>query len=275
MKNNIGVIIPTYKEPDYLDLCIESLYKNCNNNDNFDVYVIIDGHYKINEKVIEKYKNLHNNNFKYINLKQNEGLSYSTNIGVHYCQSNYLLIVNDDNVFPKDWDKILLDKYKTISETESNFFIVPNQIEPKPSIFKQYNIKSFGTKIKEFNLDEFTEYELSIKSLLKDDYTGWTFPLFMKRTDYLKVGGWDLSYKSPHIVDLDFFTKLQLNKMKSIRIYNCSFYHFGGKATKNTDEMTTINKNEFTTKEQMAFKYFFDKWEFPPIRNNDNSIKII
>lgn len=274
MKNNIGVIIPTYKEPEYLDLCIHSLYKNCNDINNFDVFIIIDGHYKLNEYVIEKYKQTYKNNFKYIVLKENKGLAFTTNTGIHYCQSKYILIVNDDNIFPKDWDKCLLDSYKAISETETNFFIVPNQIEPNPSIFKQFKIQNFGLNTKDFKLDEFTEYELNIK---RYHYTkdGWTFPLFMLRTDYLKVGGWDLSYNSPHIVDLDFFVKLQLCNINSYRIYNCSFYHFGGKATKNTDDMTTINKNEFTSKEQLAFTHFANKWEFPPVRNNDNSVKII
>ena len=50
----ISVIIPTYKEPEYLDLCIESIlsgqkYKN-------EIVVVVDGTKDINQSVLDKYK---------------------------------------------------------------------------------------------------------------------------------------------------------------------------------------------------------------------------
>jgi glycosyltransferase involved in cell wall biosynthesis len=37
-------------------------------------------------------------------LGENQGLSVATNWGVYNATNDYILVVNDDNVFPKNWD---------------------------------------------------------------------------------------------------------------------------------------------------------------------------
>ena len=94
----ISVIIPTYKNPEMLDLCLESAIKG-QNKDN-QIIVVVDGHYDLNKEVLEKHKD----SIDVLNLEVNEGLCRGTNLGVYNAKYNKILIVNDDNVFPYMWD---------------------------------------------------------------------------------------------------------------------------------------------------------------------------
>jgi glycosyltransferase involved in cell wall biosynthesis len=193
----ISVIVPTYKEPEYLDICLKSIIET-QTYDN-EIIVIVDGFYDINKEVLSKYKD----KISVINFETNQGLSVSTNWGVYSSKYEDILIVNDDNVFCKNWDVSLLEK------ALKGFVWAVNQIEPNPSMFPQFDIKNLGTNPDEFNLDSFLDYA-DTKNVDKVEMNGSTLPIFMKRDDYLSIGGWDIMYPSPHVVDWDFiFTILQ------------------------------------------------------------------
>ena len=50
----ISIIIPTYKSPEYLDLCLESAIVG--QDDNNQIIVVVDGYYNLNKEVLEKWK---------------------------------------------------------------------------------------------------------------------------------------------------------------------------------------------------------------------------
>ena len=67
-KTYISVIIPTYKSPDALDLCLRSAIEGQQNKNQ--IIVVVDGFYDINKEVLEKWS-------KYIdvlNMEENVGL---------------------------------------------------------------------------------------------------------------------------------------------------------------------------------------------------------
>lgn len=215
----ISVIIPTYKEPDYLDLCLKSAIEGQDFNN--EIIVVVDGFYEINKPVLDKYKGKIN----IVDLEENYGLCRGTNIGVYAAKHDTILVVNDDNVFPKNWDTNLLQDF------DSNTVLTPNQIEPNPSMFRQFVISDLGKTVEEFNLTEFQNYEKSVSKLNKD-YSGSTLPFMMSKTDYLRLGGWDENYPTNGVVaDWDFFLKCSLSNLKMMRTYNCHFYHFAQIAT--------------------------------------------
>ena len=152
-------------------------------------------------------------------------LCKGTNLGVMNAKHDKVLIVNDDNVFPKDWD-IQLEKLD-----QPNSVISPNQIEPTPSMFKQFHIRNCGLDPKSFYLDSYWGYEKQQRDRLPIDETGSTLPIFMKKLDYLKIGGWDENYELGMVADWDFFLKCQLTGLKMLRSYNCHFYHFASAST--------------------------------------------
>ena len=249
----ISVIIPTYKSPDALDLCLESAIKG-QDEDN-QIIVVVDGHYDLNKEVLKKYKD----SIDVLNLEVNEGLCRGTNLGVYNAKHENILIVNDDNVFPKNWDKKL--KHWKL---RNNQMIVPNQIEPAPSMFPQFHIHNLGA-LAEFNLKKFQSYEDSI-SKDKTDIAGSTLPIYMKKKDYLRIGGWDENYELGMVADWDFFLKCNLSGIGSTRIYNCHFYHFTSAST---------NGGKRQQAEQNGHNYASYKWGTNIKHNPKNNLKYI
>jgi len=253
---NISVIIPTYKEPEYLDLCIQSALEG-QVGDN-QILVMVDGFKDINMPVINKY----GNKICPIIFDTNYGQTTCTNQGVYLAAHDYILLVNDDNVFPKDWDFHLLYNFDKNTDV-----ITPNQIEPYPSMFKQFITHDFGRSASTFNLKEFQEKEFKMRNSIVDD-TGSTLPVFMSKINFLKVGGWDERYPSGNVVDWDFFLKCNLCGLKMKRTYKCNFYHFVSIGTRSPEQVEETKKNEAS-----GFEYFKYKWGSYPKHDPTTNLK--
>jgi hypothetical protein len=174
-----------------------------------------------------------------------------------------IFIVNDDNVFGKDWDITILEDIKEKS------VLTLNQIEPTgPGIFN-FPVMDFGRTPKAFDYDTFIEYEQSIK---KDTLTldGGIFPFAIYKKYYMAVGGFDTMYQSPFICDWDFFLKLDLIGLGFSRTHKSHLYHFGSTATKNGKE-----GDKFKATEGPAAEVFRYKWGMNPqlFENNSHSPK--
>ena len=238
----ISVIVPTYKEPEYLDLCLRSIFEGQSNEN--EIIVVVDGFYELNKHVLDKYPKV-----SVLDLGYNQGLSIATNWGVYNASHPWVLVVNDDNVFPKDWDM------KLLKDAKKGVVLSPNQIEPNPSMFRQFHIKDLGKSPESFDLLTFWEYESKLHKKSVEP-TGCTLPFLMAKQDFLAVGGWDEMFPSPHVVDWDFFLKCEYVGFTMNRTYDAQFYHFSGAATRKTSEQSA----ESTRKEQLAHEFFTVKW---------------
>jgi GT2 family glycosyltransferase len=221
---------------------------------------VVDGFYEVNREVLEKYKE----DIQVLILEENAGLPRATNLGVYNAEFDKILIVNDDNVFPKHWDKKLIESYR------EGACITPNQIEPSPSMFRQFKIENLGRDPLTFDLNAFWTYEEKIKEHRLEP-SGSTLPIFMSKTDYLRVGGWDESYPGAWVVDWDFFLKCGLSGMKMLRTYACHFYHFVSVGTEATPE----EKQSKAIKEQACHEYFKYKWGQYAKHNPINNSKLL
>jgi glycosyltransferase involved in cell wall biosynthesis len=250
----ISVIIPTYKEPKVLDLCLRSAIEGQKNKN--EIIVVVDGFYEENKEVLTKWKD----DISILNLEENVGQCRCTNLGVYNATYDLVLIVNDDNLFSKDWDVNLESSY------EPNSVVTPNQIEPIPSMFKQFHIKDLGRDPKTFDLQSFFDYERLI-STNKIEETGSTLPFMINKFDYLRIGGWDESYPGAWVVDWEFFMKCKMAGMKMIRTYKTHFYHFVSIGTKSQDRITHSQ-----ILEQQCHEYSYYKWRKRILHNPiDNS----
>jgi len=253
----ISAIIPTYKEPEVLDLCIRSAVQGQKKKNQ--IIVVADGFYDLNKGVLEKYKG----DIEVLNLEENQGLCRATNFGVYNATSDLVLIVNDDNVFPKDWDEKLMNAYRP------NYVLTPNQIEPFPSMFRQFCIQDLGRDPNTFDLENFWSYESSnSKNIIEE--TGSTLPFMISKKDYLRVGGWDESYPGAWVVDWEFFMKCEMAGMKMMRDYGCSFYHFVSLGTK-----TPEREQESKQKESLCHEFFRYKWGTYAKHNPTNNSKLL
>ncbi len=257
----ISIIVPTYKSFQALDLCLHSAIKGQQGRNN-QIIVAVDGHYDLNKEVLDKYKN----SINILDLETNLGACKAINLGVYNACYDKILIVNDDNVFPKNWDLSLLESYQL------NSVISPNQIEPYSSIFSQFVIKDLGRDPKTFDLEKFWDWETNLTTRLKIDETGSTFPIFMNKYDYLKVGGFDESYPSTSgvVSDWDFFLKCQLSGLKMLRTYECHFYHFVSLSVKSQEQI-----NNSKQAERDGFEYARYKWGSYIKHNPQNNLKFI
>ena len=179
----ISVIIPTYKSPEALDLCLRSAIEGQEKEN--ELIAITDGYYNLNKYILDKYED----HISILDLEQNQGLSTATNLGVYNATNDNILIVNDDNVFPDKWDTRL----EELGEMKGRV-CAPNQIEPQPSMFKQFIIQDLGRDPKTFDLERYWEYEQEVAKSLVDD-SGSTLPIYMNRLDFLTIGGWDDKYE--------------------------------------------------------------------------------
>ena len=253
-KTLISVIIPTYKSPEMLDLCLKSAIEGQVNKNQ--IIVVVDGFYNINKEVLEKYTK----SIEILTLDDNVGLCRATNLGVYNAKYERILIVNDDNVFPQHWDK------KLNYDFQSNSVISPNQVEPTPSMFSQFVIEDLGRDAKTFDLDKFWQFDYHVASGDKVDETGSTLPIFMSKVDYLRVGGWDENYQDGMVADWDFFLKCQLSGMKMLRTYNSHFYHFAS---------VSVNGDKRRNAEVQGHEYAKYKWGCYIKHNPSNNLKFL
>jgi O-antigen biosynthesis protein len=249
----ISVIIPTYKEPEALDVCLRSAINGQRLNNQ--IIVVVDGFYEVNKEVLDKYED----SIEILVLEENVGLCRATNLGVYNAKFDKILIVNDDNVFSDVWDQVLLEEYKP------GCVLAPNQIEPTPSIFKQFHIKDLGKDPKTFDLQAYWDYEDSVREN-KTEESGSTLPIFMNKYDYIRLGGWDENYEAGMVADWDFFLKCAISDLKMIRTYNCHFYHFASIST---------NGEKRQQAEQKGHEYAKYKWNSYIYSHPETNLKFI
>lgn len=250
----ISIVIPTYTAVDYLALALESITQNqfCSKNE---IVVVVDGTFEKTaiKSVLETYKK--RLNLKVVIFDENKGFAFALNFGFFNSSFPLVLAINDDNIMPKDFDKILVEEYEQFEKDWGyTCCLSPNQIEPRPSIFKPFIINSFGEEAQYFDLERFTTEELGYRSSGPHKFMeGWTFPFFISKNQYLAVGGFDILYPGNHVSDWDFFTKLDIHKIPSIRTGACNFYHFGSKSAR------TSNSYQQEIEAHAFFEY---KWGF-------------
>jgi len=246
----ITVIIPSYRNPKYLDLCLKSITEN-KVLDTTQVIAVIDGYVEETQEVINKYPTV-----GFLPFEQNMGMQYAINAGVMQAETEYVFVVNDDNVFPTEWDKRLIDSIKKIKD--ERFVITVNQIEPTgPGMFN-FPVMDLGQSADTFSYEQFLHNEPKIASQqITSD--GHIFPFVITKKYFMAVGGFDTFYNSPNICDWDFFLKLELWEFAFPRIHTLHLYHFGSVSTKKNSE-----SQHFRAKEQAAIEQYMWKWGVPP-----------
>jgi glycosyltransferase involved in cell wall biosynthesis len=251
----ISVIIPSYRNPKYLDLCLHSLTRGQYNNNQ--IIVILDGYVEESEAIVNRYKGI-----DVIPLQENKGMQHAINIGVWNATSDKIFVINDDNVFAPMWDKKLETQYSP------DEILTVNQIEPTgPGMFK-FPVLDCGQTVETFDMEKFIDEERKL-SVNKKTPDGNIFPFLINKKWFMAVGGFDTFYNSPNLCDWDFFAKLELiTGLTRARTHFLHSYHFGSVSTKKNAEA-----QKFREREQFALQQYYYKWGFPP-QNGENNLKV-
>lgn len=249
----ISVIIPSYKNPKFLDICLASCIKG-KKLDTTKIIVVIDGYIEESQSVLNK----HRDGIEVLDLGQNMGMDKAINYGVWNCESENIFVVNDDQIFADDWDVDLsdLDLEKCVYTIE--------QIERSNGIFG-FTVNNFGNTIETFDQSKFNDF-VKVNKSNKTTESGRIFPFLMKKKWFMSVGGFE-DFKSPFWTDADFFLKLELSGLEFKRTYKTMLFHWGSSATKNRNDSDAI---KFKESEGPAAQLFHYKWGYLPQLGGSN-----
>lgn len=233
-----SILIPTWNNLSYLQLCVESIRKNST--------------YK--HQVIVHINEGNDGSLEWVNAqpdldytfsKNNIGVCYALNYARTIVDTEYIVYVNDDMYLLPGWDDELVREIDQIGHNA--FFLSSTAIEPVASsncvIEKNYGTEPSNFKEKEL-LNEF-------RSLEFNDWQGATWPPNIIHTDLWDyVGGYSTEFSPGMYSDPDFSMKLWKAGVRLFKGVSLSrAYHFGSKSTKR------VKKNK-------GYYQFISKWGF-------------
>jgi len=183
-----------------------------------------------------------------------QGQCKAVNAGVAITNTPWILITNDDMVYPPNW-------FEKLVEVENVSCISPQLVEPRQGAptFITYFCGGAGG---DFDKQKFFEFEKNHFKQLSSIRTGFNLPFLIKRELWDLVGGYDINYDpwgSNSDSDLEY--KIRLAGVQPYQNTNCLVYHFG--QTSGTFEPR--NQGAW----QKNWDYFIQKWGFP---RTDNGI---
>jgi len=260
-----SIIIPSYNNSNYLKLCIESIKKTANLNNQIIVHV--------NEDYNGETRSyLKKQNIKYTFSNKNIGLCSSINLAVKSSSNKYILYSHDDMYFCPGWEEALIEE---INKIKHNFFYVSgSMIEPDSG----HIIFDCGN-----SLDSFDEKKLldNYKNKNINDHQGSHFAPHCVHIDiWNKVGGFSEEFNPGIGSDPDFNMKLWKVGVRIFKGLNSfKVYHFGSLTTrknkniiKNKGDETFLKKWGITTK---FFKKYYLKSKtryYGPLKNPNKNI---
>lgn len=236
-KHHFSILIPSWNNLPYLQLCIHSIRKNSTHNHQIIVHIN-----ESKDGTLEWVKNQPDIDYTY--SVNNIGICYALNIAASISHTDYILYMNDDMYVCPNWDDVLLQEIKSIGH--KNFFLSSTMIEPFDSQNSTMLFMDFGKKIESF--DEAKLLKEYNNKFLKD-WTGATWPPNIVHKDvWIAVGGYSVVFHPGMYSDPDFSMKLWHYGVRYFKGLAASrVYHFSGISTKRV-------------KQNSGYYMFIQKW---------------
>lgn len=245
---NLSIIIPSFKNFDYLKVCINSL----KNNSLFNHEIIV--HLNGNDNKSEDY--LKQNNIQYTKSETNIGLCSGVNKGSKKSSNNYILYAHDDMYFLPKWDFYLKKEIDKLNHNK--FYLSLTQISHNGAVKGSLQHIQFNCGE---TLDSFDE-----KKLL-DNYESFEFrdlqgshwaPHLIHKALWEKVNGFSEEFDPGFASDPDLNMKLWQEGVRIFKgISKSRVYHFGSlTARKNKDVVRNNGKKTFFLKWKISVDFF-------------------
>ena len=216
-----SILIPTWNNLAFLQLCIESIRKNSTYPHEILIHV--------NEGSDGTLEWVREQKLKHTHSPQNVGVCYALNGLRPQVTTDYVLFMNDDIYVCPGWDDALLDEIKAIGH--KMFFLSSTLIQPRKFFCKSViRPATYGDTV-----DTFEE----ARELKEDmahphgDWQGSTWPPNVVHRDIWDlVGGYSIEYSPGMYSDPDFSAKLYHAGVRIFKgIDRSRVYHFEARST--------------------------------------------
>ena len=234
-----SILIPTFNNVKYLELCINSIKKNSKYNHQIIIHV------NIGDDGTKEY--LNKINIEYTYTKYNSGVCEGINKASNLVKFDYLLYAHDDFYFCPMWDQILKNEIDLIKH--NNFYLSGTMMNSGQIPF------DCGDNIDDFDEKKFLN---NYKDLNYYDFQGTTWaPTLVHKDIWKKVGGFSEEFFPGTGSDPDFNMKLWRLGVRIFKgINDCKVYHFGSNTLRKKPK--EIKKNsKYGSK---GAKIFLLKW---------------
>lgn len=98
----VTVILPVYNGEKYLSRAIMSVLEQSIGQEEIKLYIINDGSIDESDVIIKKFCQLYPKQIIYVS-QENQGVSFSRNLGITNCQTKWLTFIDQDDFFEKDF----------------------------------------------------------------------------------------------------------------------------------------------------------------------------
>lgn len=216
-----SIMIPSWNNLTYLQLCINSIRKNSYYPHQLIVH-INEG----SDGTLEWIQSQPDISYSYSLV--NVGVCYALNSCRTLATTDYLLYINDDMYVCPNWDKPLLDEIKKIGH--KYFFLSATAIEIKAQSSCSIQ-KNFGTSIDQFQEETLIQEFANIPF---HDWQGATWPPNVVHKDIWDlVGGYSVEFSPGMYSDPDFSMKLWQVGIRLFKgLEKSRVYHFGSISVK-------------------------------------------
>ena len=248
MSKKFTIIIPTFKNINYLKLCIESILKN--SSISHQLIIHINGIDEETEFFLNQKKIL------YTKTDTNIGLCSGVNLAANKADTNYILYAHDDMYFLPDWD-IRLDE-EVMKIKHNNFYLSMTHISCMNGVKGdlQHIVFDCGSDFKEFD-----------ENKLLNNYDKFTFrniqgshwaPHLIHIDLWTKVGGFSEEFNPGFASDPDLNMKLWKEGVRIFKgVSSSRVYHFGSITTrKNKKIIPNKGKKTFLLKWKITVEFF-------------------
>lgn len=237
---HFSIVIPTWNNLPYLQLCIESIRRNSN----FRHQIII----HVNDGSDGTLDWVKAQGLDHTRSSDNLGICLAVNLSGAHCQHPWVVYMNDDMYCCPGWDLALVNRARQIGHDA--FMISGSMIEPRESGNSCVQVADFGSDPSDFREQDLLD---RCSDLVRADWFGSTWPpTLVARRWWHAVGGYSSEFSPGMASDNDFAMKMwQAGCRIFLGVGDSLIYHFMCKST------GRIEKNN-------GRKQFMRKWGVTP-----------
>lgn len=215
------ILIPTWNNLEYLQLCIRSIRENSA----FPHQILI----HVNEGTDGTLDWVRESRIEHTHSDQNIGICWALNGLRPLVKTDYILYMNDDMYVLPGWDTVLWEEIERIGH--NRFFLSSTLLQPRPFYCKSVIAPAdFGQTVSEFRE---TELLAHYRDFAHGDWCGATWPPNVVHRDLWDlVGGYSVELSPGMYSDPDFSAKLWMAGVRIFKGLGASrVYHFESRST--------------------------------------------